>query len=245
MYKAIIIDDEEMARTLLKGLIENFCQQVEVVDSCPDLPTGVKSIYKNKPHLVFLDIEMPGHSGLELLEFFNIEEINFHIIFVTAYNKYAIQAFKLSAIDYLLKPVEIEDLQKAIELFEKKIDKQNLNILKNNFQQPQKKIAVHGSNSVKYIHLDDILLLEAEGSYTKLYLKNDNILIASKNLKFFEDTLYNFKNFFRSHKSFIINLNHVTEHSKNKAGYIIIDHKHKVTVSSDKFNEMLNLIEEF
>ncbi len=108
MYKAIIIDDEKMARTLLEGMLYEYHKDVEVVDSCKDLPTGVKSIRKHKPDLVFLDIEMPGHSGLELLDFFDEQEVNFSIIFLTAYNQYAINALRLSAVDYLVKPVDVK-----------------------------------------------------------------------------------------------------------------------------------------
>jgi two-component system LytT family response regulator len=136
MYKAIIIDDEEMARTLLQGMVAEYCNNVETVDLCKDLPTGVKAIRKHKPDIVFLDIEMPGHSGLELLDFFDENEINFSIIFVTAYNRYAIQAFKLSAVDYLLKPIEVDDLKNAMILFErnKNRNKATYSVLKENFK---------------------------------------------------------------------------------------------------------------
>ena len=111
IYKAIVIDDEKRARTLLKGMIDELSLGVQVVELCEDLPDGVKAIRKHKPDLIFLDIEMPGHSGLELLDFFDEQEINFSIIFTTAYNQYAVQAFKLSAIDYLLKPIAVNELE--------------------------------------------------------------------------------------------------------------------------------------
>ena len=108
---AVIIDDEPNARILLREMLKLACPQVEVVAECADLPNGVKALRKLKPMLVFLDIEMPGHSGLELMDFFDEEEVGFSIIFTTAYHEHAIQAFKLNAVDYLLKPMEISDLE--------------------------------------------------------------------------------------------------------------------------------------
>ena len=113
--KALIIDDEKMARTLLEGLVLEYCPQVEIIGSYPDLVTGAIAIRKQKPDLIFLDIEMPRHSGLELLDFFSEDELDFAIIFTTAYSQYAIQAFKLSAFDYLLKPIEPLELESAIQ----------------------------------------------------------------------------------------------------------------------------------
>jgi two-component system LytT family response regulator len=113
--KAIIVDDENKARQLLRAMLSDLCPNVEVVADCDDLPNGVKAIKRHSPDLVFLDIEMPGHSGLELLDFFNDDEVNFNIIFTTAYDHYAIQAFKLSAVDYLLKPLSPKDLVEAVE----------------------------------------------------------------------------------------------------------------------------------
>jgi two-component system LytT family response regulator len=242
MHKAIIIDDEEMARTLLKGMLEEYCKNIQVVDTCKDLPSGVKSIHKNKPDIVFLDIEMPGHSGLELLDFFNEEEINFSIIFVTAYNKYAIQAFKLSAVDYLLKPIEIDDLTKAVSLFEKKKEKQHYQILKNNFTQKVKKIAIPTASSIKYIELDNILFLKADGAYTTLTLKDSNTIVVSKGLKYFEDALSEFEQFCRCHKSYIVNTKHISEHIKSDGGYLIVDNKHQISLSPEKSAEINHLI---
>jgi len=117
--KAIIIDDEKRARVSLSLLLQEYCPEVELVAECENLPEGVKAIRKFNPDLVLLDIEMPGHSGLELVDFFDEKEINFSIIFTTAYNEYAIQAFKLSALDYLLKPIDSDDLSNALNNFRK------------------------------------------------------------------------------------------------------------------------------
>lgn len=245
MYKAIIIDDEEMARTLLQGMIAEYCDNVETVDLCKDLASGVKSIRKNKPDIVFLDIEMPGHSGLELLDFFDENEVNFSIIFVTAYNRYAIQAFKLSAVDYLLKPIEIEDLKNAILLFEKSNlrQKETYTVLKENFNQyASKKIALSTLNSVVFVEIADILFLQGDGSYTKVYLKDNKMMTISKGLKNFETLLADFPDFFRCHKSYIVNIQHITEYIKANGGHLVIDKKHEVGVSSDKVDILLKKI---
>lgn len=117
MEPCIIIDDEPKARALLEAIIKDYCPQLQLMALCEDLPSGVKAIKKYQPSLVFLDIEMPGHSGLELLDFFNEEEVNFNVIFTTAYDEYAIRAFRFSAIDYLLKPIQHTQLVEAVDRF--------------------------------------------------------------------------------------------------------------------------------
>lgn len=239
MYKAIIIDDEEMARTLLQGMLELYCPNVEVQALCKDLPSGVKAIRKHKPDIVFLDIEMPGHSGLELLDFFDESEINFSIIFVTAYNRYAIQAFKLSAVDYLLKPIETDDLLNAISLFEKNKVKQNYSALKSNLNtQQSKKIGINGVSSIQFVDLIDILFFQAEGAYTKVYLKDGKMLLASKSLKHFEQILSEHFEFYRCHKSYIVNINYITEYVKSEGGYLKVQ-QHEVNLSPDKVAVLL------
>lgn len=234
MYKAIIIDDEEMARTLLEGMLKSYCTNVDVVASCDDLPTGVKAIRKLKPDIVFLDIEMPGHSGLEILEFFDTAEVDFSIIFVTAYNNYAIQAFKLSAVDYLLKPIEAEELVNAIELHEKYQYKQNMAALKHNLHSNKsKKIGLSGVSSVVFVDLDEILFFQAEGAYTKVFLKDGKFILASKSLKHFEQALADSLEFYRCHKSYIVNINYITEYVKSDGGYLKI-YKHEIGLSPDK-----------
>jgi len=125
MIKSIIIDDETRARKLLSTIITDYCPELSIEAECEDLPSGIKAIKKYNPDIVFLDIEMPGHSGLELLNFFTEDEINFNVIFTTAYNEYAVQAFRFSAIDYLLKPIQHGQLKEAVQRYNKRRDKQN------------------------------------------------------------------------------------------------------------------------
>lgn len=242
-YTAVIIDDEKMARTLLDNMLKTHCPQVRVLDQCADLAEGVKSIIKNKPNLVFLDIEMPGHTGLELLDFFDENDVDFSIIFTTAYNHYAIQAFKLSAIDYLLKPIVAEDLENAVERFAKNKDKANYSALKTNLNGKQpSRIGLPTSNSIKFVELDQILFIKADGAYTHVHLKNETCITVCKTLKYYEDVLHFNNTFFRCHKSFIVNLHYITDWVKSEGGYLIINNQHQISLSSDKTNELIQLL---
>lgn len=241
MYKAIIIDDEEMARTLLHQMIDQYCPSISIIDMCPDLPCGVKSIHKHKPDIVFLDIEMPGHSGLELLDFFDDNDINFSIIFTTAYHQYAIQAFKMAAIDYLLKPIDSDDLIKSISLFEKQQLHNNYQILKENLCSPNKKIALSTAESIKFIPLTEILFFKANGAYTNVYLQNGKEIMTSKNLKHYEDALSGNKDFLRSHKSYLVNHNHISEYVKSDGGYLKIGN-YQVSISAEKVQALMGII---
>lgn len=165
--KSIIIDDEPKARVLLNAIVEQYCPKVSVEALCNDLPSGIKAIKKYKPDLIFLDIEMPGHSGLELLDFFDEEEVNFGIIFTTAYNEYALQAFKFSAIDYLLKPIQHTQLIEAVERFGRKREQsqsQQLKALQNNLNVSksweEKRIVVPNGQNYKLLSPSDILMID-------------------------------------------------------------------------------------
>jgi two-component system, LytTR family, response regulator len=244
MYKSIIIDDEEMAQTLLKGMLAEYCPKVEVEAVCGDLLSGVEAIKNLKPDLVFLDIEMPGQSGLNLLDYFDEIEITFSIIFITAYNNYAISAFKLSAIDYLLKPIEVEDLTQAIALFEKNKNRNQFKFLKHNMgAATQKKIGLNTVGSIVYVVLDNILYFEADGSYCKVMLVDGKQITASKVLKHFEYVLSDNLNFFRCHKSYMININHIDEFVRADGGYLKLG-GHQINISTDKVKNLLQLMEQ-
>lgn len=241
-YKALIIDDEHRARSLLKGLLTEYCKEITVVEECENLPNGVKAIRRHKPDLIFLDIEMPGHSGLELLEFFDEEEANFSIIFTTAYNQYAIRAFKLSAIDYLLKPIASEELENAVDRFKRiaRKGKNDLRNLKEVMQPDSQKIAVPVANSIKFIELNNIIYLKADSSYCEIVFDNQQKLIVSRTLKNFEDTLDGKTKFFRCHKSYIINTTFVTEFVKSAGGYVVMKDGTEIPVAPDKAQELID-----
>lgn len=242
--KAIIIDDEARARSLLIKMLNEYCPDVEVIADCADLPAGVKAIRKLKPEVVFLDIEMPGYSGLDLLDFFDEQEIGFSIIFVTAYNNYALKAFKLSAVDYLLKPVEPGDLEQAVERLKRRNQKEknnNLSVLKENMKEDGlNKIAVPDANSIKFLKLDEILYFKADNSYTEIFFADSSKMTISRTLKNIEDTLSSTSNFFRCHKSYIVNMNYLTDYVKSDGGYLMIKGKHTIPLSPDKVQDLLS-----
>jgi two-component system, LytTR family, response regulator len=241
----IIIDDENMARALLRNILQDVAPNVNILAECDDLPNGIKAIHKYNPDIVFLDIEMPGHSGLSILDFFNDEEVNFDIVFTTGYSEYAIQAFKLSATDYLLKPINPEALQETVERIFKADEKnkqQNYKALQNNLKHnadgADKCIVVNLTGVTRFIKVKDIALLEADGSYSKIYLKNNEKITASKNLKHFEEALSGLPNFFRSHKSNIVNLKFVTEFNRGE-GEIYLENNLKAMLSTDKTDVLI------
>ena len=239
---AIIIDDEVRARVSLQLLLEEYCPNIKVIEQCETLAEGIKAINKFKPNIVFLDIEMPAHSGLELFDFFNEEEIDFSVIFTTAYSQYAIKAFKFSAIDYLLKPIHPEELVEAVKRFEK-TKSQNIKILKENLDQNKlNKIAVPTGNSIIFLETDQILYVKGEGSYCEIVLLNGEKIICSRYLKNFEDILSNYNNFLRVQKSYIANLNYVSVYNKSDGGNLEFNNKTCIPISLDKVDLIMEKI---
>ena len=219
IHEAIIVDDERSSREILSGLVRRFCPQLRVIETCTGLMEAVESIKKNKPSLVFLDIEMPNYAGYEIVSFF--EEIDFEIIFVTAYDQYAIKAFEVSAVDYLLKPVTVERLKLSVERFVEKqkhtSSHKSYTALKENINNDSlTKIIIPHSGSQKVIDISNILAFEAKEAYSTLHLKNGEKYMVSKNLKHFENMLEENGDFFRSHKSWLVNTSRVLNYSKSQ-----------------------------
>jgi two-component system LytT family response regulator len=240
---AIVIDDESRARSLLRDMLLDCCPEVRVLADCPDLPSGVKAIHKFKPQLVFLDIEMPGHSGLELLDFFDADEVGFSVIFTTAYHEYAIQAFKLSAVDYLLKPIGTNDLVAAVALYKRRNGQSNLpNVSLMAQSSNSAKIAVPSGSAVKFIDKQAIVYLKADSSYTEVMLADGSHVVVSRTLKNFEDALQGDAQFFRCQKSYLVNLHCVTEYKKSDGGTLLLNGKHEVPISPDKVQEFLDKV---
>lgn len=240
MRKAIIIEDEKRAQIYLKGIIEMHFPYINICAVCDDLPSGVIAIRKHKPDLVFLDIEMPKYNGLEIVNFFDETELNFGIIFTTAYNQYAIQAFKTSALDYLLKPIDVDELKACINRYETKQKTITENIIKaNQLLQPNTKIAIPDGNNLLMIDTIEIVYLKADNSYTSIHLNNGKTHVTSRFLKNFEDHLKTNSSFFRCHKSYIINIDYVKSYSKSNGGTIILDNHIEIPVSQDKSEELI------
>ena len=241
--KAIIIDDEKRARVSLSLLLQEYCPEVELVAECENLPEGVKAIRKFNPDLVLLDIEMPGHSGLELVDFFDEKEINFSIIFTTAYNEYAIQAFKLSALDYLLKPIIPEELINAISRMERQKSLQ-FKVLAENIQNEFfEKIAVPSGNTLILIKISDIVYIKGEGSYSEIYMQDKSKHMVSRNLKNFEEILLKDKRFLRTHKSYIVNFDEVVSFNKSDGGWLDMKNGNSIPISSEKSSLIMERIQ--
>jgi two-component system LytT family response regulator len=244
--KALIIDDEERAVRILKTMLEEYTANVEIIATANSVPEGVLKINELQPELVFLDIEMPEYNGFELLKFF--KTIDFEIIFVTAYSEYAMRAFQVSAVDYLLKPVEVDLLKNALQKFaEKKEVKQpdqRYEVLKTNLDNlAVKRIALPVSDGLKFVEIDDIIALQADGSYTHVFLKNGSKQLVSKKIKFFEEILLERVVFFRTHRSFIINLNYMTSYLRGE-GTIMMDGNLITSISRDKKIEFENKLKQ-
>jgi len=222
--QAIIVDDEKGARDVLSSLLLTFCPHVNIIGTFPNVEAAVVGIKQLKPDLVFLDIEMPNYAGHEIVNFF--DEIDFEIIFVTAYDNHAIKAFEVSAVDYLLKPVDIDRLKESTtRVFNKiiaKTESKNYQILKEALQTNKVKnlvIAEKGDQNI--VPVIEIIAIEAQESYSCIHTANKNY-IASKNLKHFEGLLKDNKNFFRSHKSWIVNLDLIDKYNRGN-GEILLD----------------------
>lgn len=244
--KVLIVDDERKARSVLRILLEENCSNVSKILEANDLLSAVDIIKKETPQLVFLDIEMPEHSGLEIIDFIDRDAYNFEIVFVTAYNEYAIQAFQLSAIDYLLKPARPSKIIEAVDKAVKQIGRNELSVrleeLKKSFNtQKLKKIALPFSNGIKFVDFEDIIMLEAEGMYTKITTTKSELLV-SKPLKHFVELLKTQTTFYKPHRSFLINLKFIKEYIKKDGGYIVMNTNRTVSISREKKEEFLSLV---
>lgn len=244
----VVIDDEPKARKLLEILIKENCPKVTAIFTAEDLLSGVEIIKNEQPQIVFLDIEMPEHSGLEIFDFIDSTNHNFEIIFTTAYSEYAIKAFELSAVDYLLKPLRADKLVDAIEKAIKNIGKSYINIKLDELQKSLKssnfkKIALPVADGIKFVNFEDIILLKADGMYTKVSIQNGSVLLISKPLKHFEELLDTIPAFYRPHRSYLINLKFIKEYVKSDGGYIIMDNNESVSISKDKREEFLTIVQ--
>lgn len=243
MIKALIVDDEEKSRVTLKNLIAMYCPNVEVIELCDSVNSALAAIANQMPDLIFLDVEMPFHNGFTLLE--KIKNPSFEVIFTTAYDHYAIKAIKYSALDYLLKPIDSDDLKAAVDkvrgnkasaaLPDSKFELllSNLKVKGNNA-----KIAVPTFDGLQMINANDIIKCTADESYTHITLTNNTKVTVSRILKEYEELLSDL-NFFRVHNSCLVNLVHVTKYVKGDGGYVVMIDGSSVEVSRRKKNDLL------
>ena len=246
MLRAILIDDEPECLRSLSHDLGRHCPGVSIVAECDNGKEAIKAIHSNSPDVVFLDIDMPFINGFDLLEM--VPDVDFEVIFTTAFDKYAIQAFRISAVDYLLKPIDTEALKLAVEkvrmLREKGSSSRQISFLIQQIKDIEnnnvRKIALPTFDGLEFINMDDILYCQSDGAYSYVHFTDGTKLYISKTLRYLEDALCNF-HFFRVHNSFIVNLNHVKKYSKTDGGLLILSNGEKVRVSRSKKDELLGL----
>jgi two-component system LytT family response regulator len=235
MIKTVIIDDDPGSRKAIFNILTNYCKEVAVAGEAGDVASGYKIIKRLRPDAVFLDIEMPDGNGFDLLELF--DTVDFHVIFITAHNQYAIKAFEYSAIDYILKPVDPEKLLKAIKKLKNLSPKKNqsderVRILLNN-KNNVSKIALPTRNGYRFVKVKDIVRCEAENNYTHFYLQTNEKILVTRTLKDYENILQD--NFFiRVHQSHLINVDYVEQYIKGDGGTAIMSDGSEVEISRRK-----------
>jgi len=246
MLKAIIVDDEFNSRETLKLMLERYCPNVELLTTSDSFEAALEDINRFKPNIVFLDIQMPDGNGFKLLD--NIQEIDFFIIFTTAFEEYALKAFKYNAIDYLMKPIVIDDLKNAVNKVIQKMENKdfNLNSIKTILneikqQKKSKKIVLSTAEGMHVVDTENIMRCESDDYYTKFFFVDGTSILISKTLKEHEELLSD-SDFFRPHKSHLINLKYIKCYIKADGGSIIMNDGKEIPVSRRKREKILEIL---
>ncbi|MCH6232456.1 LytR/AlgR family response regulator transcription factor [Cognataquiflexum rubidum] len=240
-YHALIIDDEAGNREFLATQIKQHCPSISKVRESSSAAEGILVVKNNDIDVVFLDIEMPGGNGFDFLN--QVGEVNFHIIFVTAFDSYALKAIKYSALDYLLKPVDPLELVQAVEkLHRNQSEKERLELLKYNLSNREdRRIALPTQDEVVFVLIGDIIRLEAEANYTRIFIDKNPPLLLSGNIGHFERFLHDTR-FYRTHQSHLINKDHIRKYIKTEGGYFLMSDGTQVPVSRLKKEEVKRLL---
>lgn len=237
-YRAIIIDDEEDSRSNTRNMIQNYCEELEIVGEADNGPDGKKKIQELKPHVVFLDINMPGMNGFQMLE--GIYQRDFCVIFLTAYSEHGITAVKAGATDYLLKPLMLSELQGAVRKVVQHYEAKGI-APHGKPDENKNLVLINHSKGFTLVDFKDIVWLEASDNYTNLFLNGQKKIVASKTLKEFEAILPD-TDFFRIHRSALINIHYVKEYSNNEGGEVILSDGTHVQVSKARTQEFAEFI---
>ncbi|MCI4667138.1 MAG: LytTR family DNA-binding domain-containing protein [Bacteroidia bacterium] len=246
MIKALLVEDEKNSQELISGLINEYCEGVEVAGIAGSVAEALKKIEELQPELLFLDIELPDGDGFQVLEKTAIKD--FEVIFITAYDQYATKAFKFSATDYLLKPVDIDELQEAVKRVldkrastPKEEQQARLEALIANLkhlQQPLKRIVLPTSNGFTVVNPDDIIRCESDRNYTFIFLKDGRKILVSRTIKEYDEMLSDY-NFFRIHQSHLINLGYLKNYTRGRGGYVELTDGSVLDVSARRKSEFL------
>ena len=239
MINAIIIDDEKNALEVLQMQMQQFCSEVNIMATANSGLKGIEAIKKHQPDLVFLDIEMPHKNGFDVLN--ETRGMNYNVIFTTAYDQFAIKAFKFSAIDYLLKPIDILELQQAVEKARSRKGSINLeekiNILFSQLEhtgmKSTNKIALPVGDALQFMEPDEIIRCESESNYTHIFLTNGKKITLAKTLKEVEENIEG-NPFFRIHQSHLVNMNHINKYIKGDGAYVIMKDGTHIGISRNK-----------
>jgi two-component system, LytTR family, response regulator len=246
MISAIIVDDEPYSCEALATMLERYCPEIKLLDICYSAADALRSVHEQKPQILFLDIEMPHMNGFEMLE--KLPELNFKLIFTTSYDQYAIKAIRFSALDYLLKPVDKDELQKAVQKSMNTAGHllpQQLEVLLHKLNHPKvvvNKIAIPTMEGLQMVLVESIIRCEADRNYTNLFLKNKGKITASRNLKDLEEMLEDYS-FVRVHHSHLVNLNEVEKYIKGEGGYLMMSDKSAVDVSRSRKEILLKKLQ--
>lgn len=244
MIKTIIVDDDIRNIRVLRGLLGEFCQQVQVIGEATGIKEAVTLVKTSKPQLLFLDIEMPYGNGFQLLD--TLMPVDFEIIFITAYDNYAIKAIRYCALDYLLKPVNISELLNAVQRVSEQIESKEKNLRLQVFvdslktrQNEMQKIAIPGMDGLNFVDMKNIVRCESERNYTHVFLVNGKKITTTRTIGEFEDILPE-GIFFRIHNSHLINLNCIKKYFKGRGGYVVMEDDTSIEVAARRKDDFLN-----
>ncbi|GGA98043.1 LytR/AlgR family response regulator transcription factor [Puia dinghuensis] len=244
MINYVLIDDEPKNTKILKSMIAEFCPNTKFVGAAPGVADGEVMIRREQPDLVFLDIQLSHENAFDLLD--RLLPVTFEVIFVTAYNEYAVKAFRYSALDYLLKPVNIQELCAAVARVDEKMrlrsTNQQLHNLLSNLRSPEvttHKLAIPNAESLTFISVSDIVRCEASGGYTTFFLTNGEKMLSTKTIKEYEDVLPP-DIFLRIHSKHIVNILHVKKYHRGRGGYVEMDGRYTIEVSARRKADFLS-----
>jgi two-component system, LytTR family, response regulator len=245
LIKALIIDDEPSAINTLRLMLERYVPEISVLQYSSNPLEGLQLIHSFKPQLLFLDIQMPTLSGFDLLK--QIQPVNFNIIFTTAHDQYAIEAIRFSALDYLLKPIDADDLRGAVDKFMiKEVVAKSRSLLYNNLvhnitsaSKKDFKLAINTTNGTHFFHTHEIIRLEAESNYTKIFFSNKKNMLASRTLRDYEEILTS-HGFIRTHKSHLVNKEHVVNYMSD--GLLTMTDDSRVEISRRRQHEVMGIL---
>lgn len=247
IINSIIVEDEHHNRENLLNILKEYCPSVHVLATCASALEGRRKIIELQPDLVFLDIEMPGKDGFSMLE--SLPELNFEVIFVTAFSDYAVKAIKFSALDYIVKPIDTMELLRAVDKASKKKRERQKNIrmanlIENQHKEEHKKtLALPLSDKIEFVEVSNIIRCQADGNYTMFHLRNGEKLLISKTLKEYDELLSSF-NFLRVHQSHLINLDEIKSFIKTDGGYILMKDGTSIIISRQRREMVLGILRE-